>query len=143
MFEALDSNYHIKDNTQSSKFFPPPTLKIGLATEPGGLDPSTSMDATTFLVATQVYDTLTRYRPGDSVPIPALAQSWSVWGHVCDRSGDENGGVGESVTAERGWKSDTMSLLRPMEAAHAGAAFRARYAANVKKVDLTSPDSAC
>jgi peptide/nickel transport system substrate-binding protein len=78
IFEALDSNYHLKDITTSSKFFPSPALNIGLATEPGGLDPSSSMDATTFLVATQVYDTLTRYRPGDSVPVPALAQSWSV-----------------------------------------------------------------
>ena len=42
------------------------------------LDPALMIDRTSFLVTAQLYDTLTTYQPGGSVPMPGLADNWTV-----------------------------------------------------------------
>lgn len=53
-------------------------LTIGVRDELTGLDPALAEDNASFLVTTQIYDTLVRYTPGGSTLAPGLAQSWSV-----------------------------------------------------------------
>lgn len=43
-----------------------------------GLDPSLVADASSYLVTSQVYETLVRFEPGGTMPVPALAESWIV-----------------------------------------------------------------
>src|SRR3990172_3484573 len=42
------------------------------------LDPALMTDSRSFLVTAQLYDTLTTYQPGGSVPMPGLADNWIV-----------------------------------------------------------------
>ena len=51
---------------------------VALDRDVTGLDAAVVEDTASLLVAAQIYDTLVAYRPGDSFPMPGLAQSWSV-----------------------------------------------------------------
>jgi peptide/nickel transport system substrate-binding protein len=53
-------------------------LVVGINADPVTLDPALATEANDFLVARQIFDTLTAYQPGGSRPIPALAESWTL-----------------------------------------------------------------
>ena len=55
------------------------SLVVGISQEPLGLDPARAgYDIPSFLLAAQVYDTLTAYQPGTSQVIPGLAITWTL-----------------------------------------------------------------
>ena len=53
-------------------------LRVGVAGVPAVLDPATSLDGATPLIARQVFDTLVAYREGSTEIEPALATRWAV-----------------------------------------------------------------
>jgi peptide/nickel transport system substrate-binding protein len=54
------------------------SFKVALILEPVTLAPANNWDWATFNVTSQVFDTLVFFQPGGSLPVPGLAQSWSV-----------------------------------------------------------------
>ncbi|RXF74446.1 ABC transporter substrate-binding protein [Hansschlegelia zhihuaiae] len=57
---------------------PGDTLVVGQLAEPKGLDPATVTGANDFRILTQIFEGLTRYRPGTLEVEPALAESWEI-----------------------------------------------------------------
>ncbi|MCC7360846.1 MAG: hypothetical protein IT317_15295 [Anaerolineales bacterium] len=56
----------------------PTSFTIGLAELPGSLDPANALNRAGLLIARHLYDGLTAYAPGGTLPIPALAESWTI-----------------------------------------------------------------
>jgi peptide/nickel transport system substrate-binding protein len=54
------------------------SFTVALPAEPQSLDPAATTDTGSLRVSIQVYDTLVGYQPGGSLPVPGLAESWSV-----------------------------------------------------------------
>jgi peptide/nickel transport system substrate-binding protein len=54
------------------------TFTLALAADAWTLDPAAAADGVSWLVTDQIYDTLVNYQPGGTLPVPGLAQSWSV-----------------------------------------------------------------
>ncbi|MGH7066477.1 MAG: ABC transporter substrate-binding protein [Acetobacteraceae bacterium] len=57
---------------------PPDTLVIGIAADPTGFDPEAVLNNTSGFVMATVYDSLMKYKPGTTDPIPGLAESYDV-----------------------------------------------------------------
>ena len=57
---------------------PADAFTYAIGSDAATLDPSQATDATSFLLARQVYDTLLDYEPGGTLPVPGLAESWST-----------------------------------------------------------------
>ena len=53
-------------------------MPAGIGAEPAGPDPALADDGVTFYVTSQVYETLVTLEPDTALPVPDLAQSWSV-----------------------------------------------------------------
>jgi peptide/nickel transport system substrate-binding protein len=51
---------------------------VALSADVQGLDPALLEDSPSLLVTGQIYDTLVAYEQGGSLPVPALAESWSA-----------------------------------------------------------------
>ncbi len=62
---------YYSETTASSDFV------VAMAVDAVNLDPALAADASSLLVATQVYDTLVKQAPGGSQILPGLAESWS------------------------------------------------------------------
>jgi peptide/nickel transport system substrate-binding protein len=56
----------------------PRTLTIGLASDPGTLDPAEAVDESALLITRHLYEGLTAYEPGGTRAIPALAEAWDT-----------------------------------------------------------------
>jgi peptide/nickel transport system substrate-binding protein len=56
----------------------PDAFTVALTGDLVTLDPALATDGTSGLVATQVYDTLVTYEPGSMLPVPGLAECWTV-----------------------------------------------------------------
>ena len=54
------------------------SMTVGIGAEPAGLDPALGDDGVTFYVTSQVVETLVTLEPDTALPVPGLAQSWSV-----------------------------------------------------------------
>ncbi len=54
------------------------SMIVGIGAEPAGLDPALVDDGVTFYVTSQVYETLVTFEPDMALPVPGLAQTWSV-----------------------------------------------------------------
>jgi peptide/nickel transport system substrate-binding protein len=55
------------------------SFTVALPAEPQSPDPAAAFDdGAASRVSIQVYDTLVGYQPGGSLPVPGLAESWSV-----------------------------------------------------------------
>ncbi len=57
---------------------PPDTLVIGMAADPTGLDPEAVLNNTSGFIMAAVFDSLMKYKPGTTDPMPGLAQSYEV-----------------------------------------------------------------
>jgi len=53
-------------------------LWVGISSEPVALDPSRALDGNSYLVSSQIYETVVSYQPGGSIVEPGLATSWTV-----------------------------------------------------------------
>jgi peptide/nickel transport system substrate-binding protein len=53
-------------------------ITAAIPIEPVGLDPAINYDNHEWLVASQIYDSLTAYQPGNSLLAPGLAVTWTV-----------------------------------------------------------------
>jgi len=54
------------------------TLIVGRGSDSVGLDAANVTDGESQKVMRQIYDTLTRYKPGTTEVIPSIAKSWEV-----------------------------------------------------------------
>jgi ABC-type transport system substrate-binding protein len=54
------------------------TYTVAMATDAVGLDPSLLTYSDSFLVPSQIYETLVNYETGGTIPTPGLADSWTV-----------------------------------------------------------------
>ena len=57
---------------------PPDTLVVGIAADPTGFDPEAVLNNTSGFIMATIYDSLMRYKPGTTDPVPGLAQSYAV-----------------------------------------------------------------
>ena len=57
---------------------PADTLVIGIAADPTGLDPEAVLNNTSGYIMATVFDSLMKYKPGTTDPMPGLAQSYDV-----------------------------------------------------------------
>ena len=57
---------------------PGSTFTFATSADALGLDPALVSDGFSYRVTRQIYDTLVDYQPGGTIPIPGLAESWSV-----------------------------------------------------------------
>jgi ABC-type transport system substrate-binding protein len=54
------------------------TFAFAMSADAVGLDPALVTDGGSFQVTNQIYETLVKYQPGDTTPVPGLAESWAV-----------------------------------------------------------------
>ncbi len=57
---------------------PPGTLVIGIAADPTGFDPEAVLNNTSGFIMATVFDSLMKYKPGTTDPMPGLARSYTV-----------------------------------------------------------------
>jgi peptide/nickel transport system substrate-binding protein len=54
------------------------TFTFAQASDPATLDPALAEDGDSLMVTSQLYETLVAYEEGGTIPLPGLAQSWTV-----------------------------------------------------------------
>ncbi|MDW8327084.1 MAG: ABC transporter substrate-binding protein [Anaerolineales bacterium] len=60
----------------------PVTFTLALPAAPGTLDPANAADSSALLITRHLYEGLTRFEPGTTRVLPALAESWETTGAI-------------------------------------------------------------
>jgi peptide/nickel transport system substrate-binding protein len=67
-----------RDSNQRLDIIAGSAFTFAMASDAAGLDPALETDGNSFMVTSQIYETLLNYQPGGTIPITGLAESWSV-----------------------------------------------------------------
>jgi hypothetical protein len=67
-----------RDSNQRLDIIAGSAFTFAMAADAAGLDPALETDGNSFMVTSQIYETLLNYQPGGTIPITGLAESWSV-----------------------------------------------------------------